>query len=112
MMRRLLLIPKVAVLGLIFLRELILSSLAVARDVLRPGHAYRSAIVGVPLDLRNDAQITVLANMVTLTPGTTSLFISDDHETLYVHVMDTPSPEATIASIKDGFEKKVMETFR
>ena len=76
MMRRLLLVPKVAVLGLIFLRELI------------------------------------LANMVTLTPGTTSLFISDDRETLYVHVMDTPSPEATIASIKDGFEKKVMETFR
>ena len=111
-MSALMLIPRLALLGLIFLRELVMSSLVVARDVLRPGHAYRSAIVGVPLDLRSDGQITLLANMVTLTPGTTSLLVSDDRETLYVHVMDTTSPEETIASIKDGFEKKVMETFR
>lgn len=105
-------IPKFGVLGLIFVRELVMSSLVVARDVLRPGARYRSAIIGVPLDLRTDAQITVLANMVTLTPGTTSLLVSDDRKTLYVHAMDTTSPEETIASIKDGFEKKVMETFR
>lgn len=111
-MRALTLIPRLAGLGLIFLRELVLSSLVVARDVLRPGHAYRSAIVGVPIDLRSDAQITLLANMVTLTPGTTSLLVSDNRDTLYVHVMDTASPEETIKSIKEGFERKVMETFR
>ena len=112
MIRFLARIPRFAVLALIFVRELTMSSLIVARDVLRPGHRYRSAIVAVPLDLRDDLQIATLANLITLTPGTTSLLVSEDREILYVHAMDCPSPDALIASIKDGFETKIMETFR
>ncbi len=112
MIKLLVRLPRLAALALIFVRELAMSSFTVARDVLRPGHRYRSAIVGVPLDLRDDIQIATLANLITLTPGTTSLLVSANREVLYVHAMDCPSPDDLIASIKEGFETKVRETFR
>lgn len=97
---------------LLLLRELVMSSLLVARDVLRPGHRYRSAIVGVPLEIKGAAGISILANMVTLTPGTTSLLVSDDEDVLYVHAMNNETPEATAETIKRSFETRVMETLR
>jgi multicomponent Na+:H+ antiporter subunit E len=91
----------------LFLRELTLSVKDVMQTVLDPGRVRRSAIVAVPLDLRSDAGITVLANMITLTPGTTSLHVSDDRRVLYVHVMN--ASDQSVRHIKDGFERSVQE---
>lgn len=92
-------------LGLLFLRELLLSAWQVLRTTLSPEIRARSAIVAVPIALRSDAGITLLADMVTLTPGTTSLHVSEDRGTLFVHAMDAASPEEVAASIQDGFER-------
>ncbi len=48
--------------------------------------------------------------MITLTPGTTSLHVSEDKSTLYAHVMD--ATEESVAGIKDGFERNVMEVLK
>ena len=95
------------VLAGLFLRELALSVQDVIRTVLDPRRARRSAIVAVPLDVRSDAGISVLANMITLTPGTTSLHVSDDRRVLYVHVMNVS--DQSVRQIKDGFERSVRE---
>ena len=95
------------VLAGLFLRELALSVQDVIRTVLDPRRASRSAIVAVPLDVRSDAGISVLANMITLTPGTTSLHVSDDRRVLYVHVMNVS--DQSVRQIKDGFERSVRE---
>jgi len=92
-------------LGLLFLRELALSAWQVLRATLSPSIEARSAIVAVPIALRSDAGITLLADMVTLTPGTTALHVSEDRATLYVHAMDAGSPEEVAASIRGGFER-------
>jgi multisubunit Na+/H+ antiporter MnhE subunit len=55
------------------------------------------------------AAITTLANCVSLTPGTTSLHVSEDLSTLYVHVLDAPDPDAVVTSIKDTFETRIKE---
>ncbi len=96
-------------LGALFLKELALSAWTVAAAVVTGRRDFRPAIVAVPLDTRRDGAITLIADMVTLTPGTTSLHVSDDRSTLYVHAMDTPSPEATVRSIKETFETRVKE---
>jgi multicomponent Na+:H+ antiporter subunit E len=54
----------------------------------------------------------LLANMITLTPGTLSVDVSEDRKTLYVHAVDCSDPEGTVRSIADGFERKIMEAFR
>ncbi|WP_046862570.1 Na+/H+ antiporter subunit E [Microvirga massiliensis] len=94
-------------LAALFFRELILSVKDVAATVLQPRRPIRSAIVAVPLDLRSDEGITLLANMITLTPGTTSLHVSQDRSTLYVHVMN--ASDESIRQIKSGFESSVKE---
>ena len=95
--------------AVLFVKELILSAWMVARVVLTPGRRWRPAIVSIPLATTSDVGITLLADMVTLTPGTTSLHVSDDRQTLFVHVIDTDDIEKTVAGIKDGFERKILE---
>jgi len=95
-----------------FARELVLANLRVAYDVLTPRHHMIPGIVAVPLDLESDLEITVLATVITLTPGSLSLHVTDDRRTLYVHAMYIDDPEALVRGIKEGFERRVREVFR
>lgn len=97
-----------AFLALLFVKELLMSVWAVLQAVLQPELRTRPAIVAVPLTVRSDAGITILADMISLTPGTTSLHVSADRRTLYIHAMDAPDPAALVAGIKSGFERAVM----
>jgi multicomponent Na+:H+ antiporter subunit E len=90
--------------------EIVLANIAVARAVLfTPLDELRPGIVAVPLDVKSDVEITMLANLITLTPGTLSLDVSDDRSTLFVHAIDVASPEAFRSATKDGFERAVRE---
>ena len=96
----------------LFLRELIMSAVKVAWLVVQPKLNIRPAIIAYPLTVTTDLQITLLANMITLTPGTLSVDVSADRKTLYVHVIDMESKEDLIGSIAAGFERKVLEVLR
>ena len=101
---------RIGVLGLLFLKELFLSAIRVAVLVVRPDiGSVRPAIIAFPLTARTDAEITLLANLITLTPGTLSVDVSEDRKHLYIHAIDVADRDALIRSIREGFEKKVME---
>jgi multicomponent Na+:H+ antiporter subunit E len=100
-----------ALIGL-FLRELVLSALRVAWLVVQPRPRLHPGIVAYPLTVTTDAQITLLANMITLTPGTLSLDVSDDRRTLYVHAIDVTDREVLIGDIAAGFETKILGVLR
>jgi multicomponent Na+:H+ antiporter subunit E len=99
-------------LAAIFLYELVVSAATVAWLVLRPGLRFESAIVAVPLDARHDLGITLFANLISLTPGTLSIDVSDDRSTLYVHAMDTRDCEAEKEAMKRTFERPIREVMR
>jgi len=92
-----------------FIKELVLSSLKVAEDVLRFRSRARPGIIAVPLDARSDVQIVTFANLVTLTPGTLSLDVSADRRLLYVHAMFIGDLAGDRAGMKRDFESRVME---
>jgi multicomponent Na+:H+ antiporter subunit E len=94
--------------------ELLLANLRVAHDVLTPRYFMRPGIIAIPLDARTDAEITLLANLITLTPGTLSLDVSADRRVLYIHVMyiDDDDLDSIRRSIKEGFERRVLEALR
>ena len=71
-----------------------------------------AAIVAVPLDAKTDAEITMLANLITVTPGSFSLEVSADRSVLYVHAMYVDDPETFRREIKNGFERRVLELLR
>ncbi|MBO9374752.1 MAG: Na+/H+ antiporter subunit E, partial [Chloroflexus sp.] len=69
----------------------------------------RPGIIAIPLDVKSDAGITVLANLITLTPGTVSLDVATDRRTIYIHCIDVYDTEAIRNDIKQQFERRVME---
>ena len=75
----------------------------------RPRHRAKPGILAVPLDVRSDAAVTVLANLVSLTPGSLSLDVSEDRSTLFVHVMFIENLESVRAEIKEKIERRVKE---
>jgi multicomponent Na+:H+ antiporter subunit E len=95
-----------------FVWELIMSNLRVAYDVVTPRAYRRPAVVAVPLEARTDAEITLLASLLTLTPSTLTLDVSDDRQVMYVHAMFVDDPEALRREIKEGFERRVLELLR
>lgn len=95
-----------------FAWELVLANLAVARTVLQPNLTIRPGIVAYRTDLRSEMAITWLANLITLTPGTLTLAVSEDHRTLYVHTLNVHDPRAVVASIRHAFESNLLELER
>jgi multicomponent Na+:H+ antiporter subunit E len=97
------------VLFLVFLRELVVSALQVARYTLQPTLQIRPAIIEYPLDVQTPREITVLANLISLTPGTLSLDVSPDYRYLYVHAISVYSEDGAdvIEEIKGSLEKHV-----
>lgn len=103
---------KLLSLAALFLYELVLSAVRVARVVLSPRLDLKPGIFAYPLTVDRDFEITLLANLITLTPGTLSVDVSDDRKVLFVHCIDVPDVEAAIADIRNGFERKILEAFR
>ncbi|PDT15272.1 Na+/H+ antiporter subunit E [Rhizobium sp. J15] len=99
-------------LAALFLKELSLSAWKVTVTVLSPDMKLKPGIFAFPLTVTSDFEITLLANLITLTPGTLSVDVSPDRRTLYVHALDCSDPEATKRGIANGFERKIMEAFR
>lgn len=103
---------RVISLALLFLYELVLSAWKVAVMVLSPNMNLKPGIFAYPLKVDRDFEITLLANLITLTPGTLSVDVSDDRRILYVHAIDASDPDAARRDIAEGFERKIMEAFR
>ena len=89
--------------------ELVVSSGLVLWDVVTPRQRSRPAIVDIPLDLRSDAGILLVTNLISLTPGTLSLDVSPDRRILRVHAMFGEDPDAVRRQLKDGMERWVRD---
>lgn len=104
-------VPKVISFFFFFSYELIKANLQVAWEMGTPSFHMTPGIVGVPLDVQSDAEITMLANLITLTPGTLSLDVSEDKKVLYVYSMYITNREDFIKGIKNGFEKRIKQLY-
>jgi multicomponent K+:H+ antiporter subunit E len=93
------------------LYDIAVANLAVAWTVLVRHRRLRPAFVEVPLDLKTDMAIGLLANTISLTPGTVSAYLTPDRRTLVVHALDLESPEALAAGIKARYEAPLKEIF-
>ncbi len=95
-----------------FVYEFVISCAWIFWDVLTPVHKSRPAIVAIPLDIEDPLQITMLANLISLTPGSLSLDVSPDNKVLYVHVMFVDNPDEIRRNIKNGLERRVREAMQ
>jgi len=98
--------------GLLFLWEVWKSNLRVAWDVMTPRALRKPGIVAVPLDASTNLEITALANLITLTPGSMCIEVSPDRGVLYVHSMFVDDPEQVRRQIKQRFERWILALLR
>ena len=105
-------IPKAVSFFFYFLKELILANLRVAYDVITPKDHMTPGIIAIPLEASTDMEITLLANLITLTPGTLSLDVSKDKKTIYIHALFVNDPDKFRKEIKNGMERKLLEVMR
>ncbi|MCX7607691.1 MAG: Na+/H+ antiporter subunit E [Anaerolineales bacterium] len=94
-----------------FLTDVLRANLRIAATVLSPRMKLRPAVVAVPLILKSEAATILLANMITLTPGTLSLDVSTDHQILFVHTVWLDDVEAFRRQVVDGYERRLKELF-
>lgn len=96
-----------------YVRELLLATLRVARDVVTPTYHMRPVVIRLPLDVTSVGEISLLANLISLTPGSLVLDITADRSTLYVHSMfGGEDVEALRRYFKDSLERRVLELMR
>ncbi|MYL33390.1 Na+/H+ antiporter subunit E [Pontibacillus yanchengensis] len=105
-------VMKIIYLVLLFIKELLLSNISIVKWVYKPNLDMEPGIFALPIDLKSNWEITLLANLITLTPGTLSIAVSNDHSYIYVHAMNIEDVEEEINSIKDSFEKAIKEVTR
>lgn len=99
-------------LTVLFLKELVLANIAVLKVVLKPQLTMEPAFFKYETELTKDWEITLLSSLITLTPGTVVVHVSDDAKSLYIHAIDIGDVEQTIDSIRNSFEKAILEVSR
>ena len=92
--------------------QLVMANLRVAADVMTPGAHARPGVLAIPLEAKSDAEITMLANLITLTPGSVSLDVSSDRRFLYLHAMYIDDVDQYREDVKTSFERRVLEVLR
>ncbi|OKL41634.1 Na+/H+ antiporter subunit E [Pontibacter flavimaris] len=104
-------VPKLAYFIAFFLKELLVANLKIAYDIITPNYRLQPTVFALPLKASTDLEITLLANLIGLTPGTISLDVSDDRSTLYVHTLYLRhgDVEQLKLHIKNGFERRILE---
>ena len=100
---------------LFLVKEIIVSNFALAWIVIQRKPKLDPGIIGVPLTARTDIEITALATSITLPPGTICVDLltnADGGRTLYVHAFHVGDPEQFRASIKNGYERRILRITR
>lgn len=93
----------------IFMRELFVANIEVLRLVLRPRLQISPGIFKYHTELDAGWKVSWLSMLITLTPGTLVVDVSDDNKVLYIHALHMPDKEALIQGIRHNFERKIKE---
>lgn len=95
----------------VFIGDIIIANIEVARLILGPESAIRPRFVWVPLSITNPQGIAVFASMITMTPGTLSVDVSADRRWLLVHAFNVDDEAALVKEVQQRYERPLMEIF-
>ncbi|RUO35566.1 Na+/H+ antiporter subunit E [Aliidiomarina shirensis] len=94
-----------------FSKELVVANLTVAFDIITPVWHMKPGVIAMPLEAKTELEITMVANLISLTPGTLSLDVSDDRRVLFIHAMFLDNEQELRDSLKD-MERRVLGILR
>lgn len=95
-----------------YIYEMIKANLLIAVDILSPHPKMKPGIVIHNLDDMSDQELLTLFNLLSMTPGTLSIDISNDRRCIYVHAWNINDVEKFKNEIKTNLEKRVLKVYR
>lgn len=95
----------------VVLGDIVIANLRLAVLILGPARRWRPRFVVIPLDAQHPFSITLLASIITLTPGTVSANLSGDRRSLLIHGLAIDDPDAAVRHVKQRYEQPLMEIF-
>ncbi|MGE5152402.1 MAG: Na+/H+ antiporter subunit E [Bdellovibrio bacteriovorus] len=95
----------------VVLYDILVANFNVAYLILRGPRRLQPGFVVVPLTISSELGISLLANTISLTPGTVSSWLSPDRRSLVVHGLDVRDPADLVATIKQRYEAPLLEVF-
>jgi multicomponent K+:H+ antiporter subunit E len=93
----------------VVLYDILVANITVARLILGSTERLQPGFVVMPLAIRNEVAISLLANTISLTPGTVSTFVSADRRCLIIHSLHTTTPDELLATIRRRYEQPLKE---
>lgn len=105
-------VPKIIFFILNFMKDMLKANLQVAFDLITPDLFSKPGIIAYPLDAKTDFEITMLSNIIALTPGTMVIDLSDDRSIIYIHVLYLNNKGKFIKEFKENTEMKLLEIIR
>ncbi len=98
-------------LALVVLGDIVTSNITVAKLVLGPRSRPQPAWIRVPLQLQHPTAISLLASIITTTPGTVSSSVDEERRDILVHALDCSDPQQMVADIKERYERPLLIIF-
>jgi multicomponent Na+:H+ antiporter subunit E len=105
-------IYKIIFFAIFYLFEMIKANLLIARDILSPRAKMTPGIIKLELDVTGDQEILSFFNLISMTPGTLSMDLSDDKKYIYIHAWNIDDVDNFKLQIKNTLEKRIMEVSR
>jgi multicomponent K+:H+ antiporter subunit E len=93
------------------LADILRSNLAVGRTILGLSEPAAPGFVKIPLDLCNSYGLATLAVIITATPGTVWVMFDPGEHILTIHVLDLADESTWIRTIKQRYERQLLEIF-
>ena len=104
-------IPRLVAFLLYFLKELVKSNLRVAYDIATPVWHMKPGVIAFPLWAETDMEILFVSSVISLTPGTLSLDVSDDRKVLFIHAMFLHDEEQLRNDLRE-LERRILKVTR
>jgi len=93
----------------VVLFDILVANIAVAALVVGPSERIRPGFILMPMRLRGNVGLSLLANTISLTPGTLSAFLSADRTLLVIHALQADDADAIIETIRERYEQPLLE---
>ncbi len=94
-----------------YIKEVLLSNLSVARDVLSPRPRISPGIVEIRCGELDEMQGFWLANLITMTPGTLTVDISLENRVVKIHSLYADQKEEIEEMVREGYERRIRNAF-
>jgi multicomponent Na+:H+ antiporter subunit E len=96
----------------VFVFELFTSTIVVIKQIIRPKINITPGIFTLETELEGELEVTLLALLLTLTPGSVVVEVSPDNKIFYMHAMDIPLSSDAVIRSKSKFENAIKKVTR